>query len=411
MDDEIDFESEDVENLVTSFSEVVDKLNAIDLTNLTPCSYISNLCASTLNDVTNYQKMASAYLESNTIPIMDILENMKVIDEMGDGVFDFSDIILLMQLKKQGTKVYKADEEFFRSQGWEVIDGVLTIDGPFGTYQYDIQNGKLFNPDGTWLHVNYYIPEKIDDVSNLNTITCLAGQGEDDVDSPTGANSFHLDTLGANSIIVCPSKKGQMTQGIDNNKASYSFMSQQVINSTKFATMFSRQKPGCQNSIGGCSSGGGSALKIASQAGNLYDTVFCINYAPLIAGKNDRGKGINGADDNRLTEEQALDLNGKNLLFISSSSDPNIEGDHNSFMYTGLDLLLQSCPDAQIFLATNRKGSTFKNIQGNNYHYLGDEFWKEFAKENYTGHGSYHGMFNDLINSGILGSNDYNTNM
>ena len=242
----------------------------------------------------------------------------------------------------------------------------------------------------------------------MNTITCLAGQGENDVDSPTGANSFHFDTLGSNSIIVCPSKRGQSAQGVDIGKASYSFMASKVIYSTKFATLFSRQRPGCQNIIGGCSSGGGSALKIAAQGGDLYDTVFCINYAPLIAGQNDKGKGKNGADDNRLTEAEARALNGKNLIFFSSSSDPNIEGDRNSFMYTGINLLIDYCPDAQIYLATNRRGSTFRDIQGDNYHFLGEDFWRQFANGEYSGHGSYHGMFNDLINCGILGSNGYN---
>ena len=411
MNDEIDYESEDVENLITSFSSAVDKLNTIELGGLSTCSYIASQCTSTINEVKSSQEKAAKYLESNTAPIKDILESMKLIDEMGDGVFDFSDILLLLQMKKQGTKVYKADEEFFRKQGWPVDNGVVTITGPEGTYQYDIKNGRLINPDGTWLHVNYYIPENVDDISSLNTITCLAGQGERDVDSPTGANSFHLDSLGANSIIVCPSKSGQQAQGIDIGKASYSFMAQKVINSTKFATLFSRQKPGCQNIIGGCSSGGGSALKIAAQAGDLYDTVFCINYAPLIAGKNDKGKGKNGADDNRLTEDEARALNGKNLLFFSSSSDPNIDGDRNSFMYTGINLLLQYCPDAEIYLATNRRGSAFRDIQGDNYHFLGEEFWQKFANGEYSGHGSYHGMFKDLINSGVLGRNGYNTSM
>ena len=411
MNDEIDYESEDIENLVTSFSSAIDKLNAIELSGLSPCSYIGEQCSSAISSVQASQGMAVQYLEGNTGPIIDILESMRLIDEMGDGVFDFSDIILLMQMRKQGTRVFRVDEDFFRSQGWPVVDGLVTIEGPDGTYQYNIRDGRLINPDGTWLHVNYYILENVEDISSLNTITCLAGQGESDVDSPTGANSFHLDSLGANSIIVCPSKSGQRAQGIDISKASYSFMAQKVIDSTKFATLFSRQRPGCQNIIGGCSSGGGSALKIASQAGDLYDTVFCINYAPLIAGKNDKGKGRNGADDNRLTEAEAKALNGKNLLFFSSSSDPNIEGDRNSFMYTGLNLLIQYCTDAEIYLATNRRGSTFRDIQGDNYHFLGEEFWQSFADGDYSGHGSYHGMFKDLINSGVLGSNGYNTSM
>ena len=415
MADIIDFESSDIEGIVASYSTISDGIGSINVSSLSSCSFINGLCGDAISKVNEQNDEILDDIASVASDLTSILSEMEAIDQIENvGVYSFGDLLLLIQSKKEGSNVKRADADFFRSLGYDVVDGVVTITSDEGTYSYNVETSILTNPDGTTLQVNYFYPENMTDPTKTNTVTCLAGQGEMDVYSPSGDNSFFLDSMKTNSLLVCPSKLGQNIS--DLKKVSYSFMANQVIYSTKFATLFLKQGEGCQNSIGGCSSGGGSALKIASQGGDLYDTVFCINYAPLIAGKNAGGKGKNGADNNQMTEEEARNLNGKNIFIISSSSDPNIKGDGNSICYKGVKLLTQYCPESKIYFATNAQNKGF-NTSSPNYEQLNEEFWNTMSpdpkgagvdKHQYRGHGAYHGILHDLISSGIMDQNYYN---
>ncbi len=416
----IEINTNDTDGILASLSTLSGELSSISSGDINcSCGEINSLCggaiSAAISKLDSNNNDASSVLQSNNAKINEIVEDMYNFDVVTEGEpFSFEDVISFMS-KMESSSVHRADEQFFRDAGYEVVDGTVTISGEDGVYTYNIHTGELTLPNGSSLEVAYYVPDNYDDLSSLNTITCLAGQGEMDVFSTTGNNSFNLDKLKTNSILVCPSKKGQ--KGVNLSKTSYSFMCEEVIGSTKFAKTFSRQQAGCQNIIGGCSSGGGSALNIAGQAGDLYDTVFCINYAPLVKGVNDGGKGKNGIDDNRMTEEVARNLNGKNLFFFSSSGDPNITDDGKSKMCSGIKLLLDYCPDSQIYVATNRNTNAF-DFPNPNYHKLDSEFWNNYAsntgvgvdkKGNYSGHGSYHGMFMDLINSSLMDRNVYNS--
>lgn len=343
------------------------------------------------------------------VEAVSFLEEIEAIDSTTSTILTnddiaFSELLGIYSMYKQtGSKVKEVDANVFIKAGYEVKNGIVSIVDSKGTkYEYNVSNGMLRDSNGNSLTVRYYLPSNYSDLSSLNTITCLGGQGEGSMYETTGSNSFYLNDISTNAILVIPKKKNK--SGTDINKASFSYMSSEVISGTKFATLFSMQNSNCQNSIIGCSSGGGSALKIAAQSGDLYDNVISVNYAAIFQGD---GKGINPGDDNRLTENEARNLNGKNLVFISTSADSNLKGERESYVYKGLNRILNYCPDADVTLMTNNTSRIYSNINNTNYHYFGKEsdFWSHNLG-NYAGHGDYHKVFRDIINSNILSVNN-----
>lgn len=424
----IEINTNDTDGMIASLSSLSGEISSVSPSDIIcSCGEINSLCggaiSAAISKLNANSSDASSTIESNNSKIQEIVEDMINFDVIeSDEPFSFEDIISYMSIREEKGHINRADEQFFIDAGYEVTDGIVTISGEDGTYSYDLSTNRLTLPNGEWLEVCYYIPDNWNangesKLNTMNSFTCLAGQKELDVYSSTKSNDFCLDSVETNSILVMPSKKGQTCKGVKEIRdASYSFMSDKVIGATKFAQTFSKQELGCQNIIGGCSSGGGSALKIAAQGGDLYDTVVCINYAPLIE-PYEKNKGLNGTDNNRLNEELVRNLNGKNLFFISSSSDPNISGGKSSYMGVGLPHILELCPDSDVYFVSNTTNKDF-SYESDNYHRLDSDFWNEYAKGTcnagvdkgvYSGHGAYHGLLHDLLTSGLMGRNSYNT--
>ena len=403
----IDVDVDTIEYTSQKYSELVTKLDLININPSIP--FIERQYSLHLkSEFMNKKQLIISYLDEIKDEIINDMRRISMIDDsIGDA--EFNDISYISSAyRSTGTTIRRADASFFRNAGYTVTNNVVEIDG----YSYNLTSGELTSPDGTEVTVRYYVPTNYSELSKLNTVTCLAGQREADIDTTTGDNSFFMNDISTNSILVVPSKS---TYDNENQKNTYSYasMSSGVIASTRFARTFSHQESGCTNTIIGCSNGGGSAMKIAGEAGELYDTVVCVNYAPFFIGDN-RGyvndKGVI-RDDNRLTDSDIAGLSGKTILFISSSGDDNFSGGENSYFYRGVQRLIRSCPNTYIYLSTNGNKSSYNSLAASNSNFivLNDEFWNSTFTGSYSGHPSYHDMFRDVINSGILGRNNYNT--
>ena len=331
-------------------------------------------------------------------------------DDFDTEEYSFTDVINLLGSIKGGSKITKANRSFFEGcpnatiTDYKDDNGNMQYKVECNGYTYDSRTSTLTTADGKSLVVKYYVPTNCGNVSELNTITCLSGQGESDMYSQDGSNSFFFDDISCNSILVVPSKKNK--SGVDVAHASFSYMGDEVAESTRFIVSCTNQDEGAINSIIGCSSGGGSALKIAANSGDLYDNVVSVNYALVMKGQ---GQGVNEGDDNRLTQEELDCLDGKNIMFVSVKGDANLNNGRDSYAYIGLQNALSNCQNASITFATNDTSSLYSNIESDNYQYLGQnsQLWQNCLSTNYEGHGAYHKVFRDLVNSGIL---DYNMN-
>ncbi len=374
--------------------------------------YVQQVFSEYQQAITEKEVEIDELYQQNGQEIVTALEEMSVIDmtsanTLKEDDINFSELIQIYSMHKNtGSKIVEASSDTFVKAGYTVENNIVTIKDTKGVeYKYNIASNLLTDSSGHSLTVKYYLPSDNVDLSSLNTVTCLGGHGEASIYETTGKNSFHLDDIKADSILVMPRKNNYNNMDMTNKNISYAYMSQDVIAGTTFATLFSKQSNDCENYIIGCSSGGGSAVKIASQAEGLYDTAVSVNYAPIFDGG---GKGVNREyplDDNRLKDNEIANLNnnGTKLVYISSSSDPNLDGGRNSYVYQGLNRIVSSCPDLDITFMTNNTSNIYKNIPGNNYHYFGkdSDFWQNFLGD-YGGHTYYHNAFKDMINSGIF---------
>ena len=308
----------------------------------------------------------------------------------------FLDISKLTTSWKAKSSIKKADATFFKGIGYKVdSNGIVSM----GSYDYDTTSGKLINrKTGGSIYVDYYIPKTMisdkDKLSKTNTITCLGTHGESGVGKHEGYGT--LGDYKSDTILVLPKKNGTKYG------RSYTQELNEVIDSTTFATVFTNQKKGCHNIIGGSSSGGGSALKAAAKS-DIYDIAFSINYPPLIPSVT----GGKAQPDDRLTESDLNKLNKKTLVFIESGGDDNVN-------YTERGLRVLSKTNPNVYYATNGRSSNIGNA-----HLLSSNFWNNFAQNyanspygrsggKYCGHPACRGLMADVINSGMFAQNDYN---
>ena len=77
------------------------------------------------------------------------------------------------------------------------------------------------------------------------------------------------------------------------------------------------------------------------------------------------------------------------------------------YVYTGLKLLIEHCPDSQIYFISNNENPAFKELEGANYHY-GYDLWNEIANGDYKEHHDLHNIISDLCSSNLIGYNGYN---
>ncbi len=333
----------------------------------------------------------------------EIIEAMRRVEIIDDSiVYESSDSFdnikgILSLYRTTGSKIKLADASFFDKCPNATIKGNKVT---YSNFTYDLKTNILTNnkkgSNQLKMHVKYYVPTNINNVSSLNTITCLGGESNKSLEMIVNNNTA------SNSIVIFPTKKaakGCYTR--DMTKNDYD-----VALSTVFIKGAINQSKSARNTIIGGSSGGASALRIAA-ADEAYDTVICVNNALLVRDKN----AIKGTKEQFTSLDELSGLNGKTVYFISSRSDPNMDmcasGNsgwtqasrlERSYLYTGLELLVNNCPDSQVYMITNRDSSAFSKINAPNYHYS-PNYWTECfgSGNNYAAHGTYSKIIGDFL--------------
>lgn len=359
--------------------------------------------AETLIEIINIESRKIVYeiaklLDSNIASINEIEELDSEIKDVDLEDFDYNDWEKIKQTIPSSTFKY-ADESFFKTpeniiKGKDGKDYYVFQDGD-NTYKYCIKDKKFYINDKA-LGGNVYIsiPDGISDYSKLNTITMLTGPDEQKKDVNKNGNA----------IVISFSNADTSNYKAPDNIAAITKLVNHAANTDLLK---------CQNIITGGSRFGARSLKIAASTKDLYQTVICVNNAILVKGENADGSGKEAFG----SLEDLQGLNGKNIYFISTRKDSNIYRTigntdtqvSNGYLYTGIELAIDNCPDSQIYLIENHGDPAFKELKGPNFHYRPD-LWSVVTNDSenkYADHGDYNKILSDLCTSNLAGYNGY----
>lgn len=413
----IDLDEDMINEITNLYNEVY---NNFMETEVETSGYVSTVYSPYQADVKAQEEKGVQEFNNIGVEIVYAMNRVGAVDDSIKADFDtngynFNDVMNVLGSLSDGSKITKADRSFFENCSNATIVDYKDANGNMqfkvicDGYTYDNKTSRLTDASGNSLIVRYYVPKDCGDVSKLNTVTMLAGAGELSVLEYKEQGILDVNT---NAIIVMPSKPS----GSENS--SYYQMRNEIISSTKFINKLANQQDGCQNIIGGCSAGGCAALKIAASGGDTYDTAICINNAALVGGVNANV----GTKEQFASISDLQKLDGKNIYFISTKMDPNLDHYANSssgwaecnnitksYLYTGVELTTKNCPNSQVYLITNAEYSAFNNINNsnNNFHYSHNYWNSVIGNNNYASHADYKKVLNDLINNGFTGYNIY----
>lgn len=328
----------------------------------------------------------------------------------------------------KASKPVLADLSFFEgackkhaSEGWKIENGVVTmvIDGKTCTYdtkRHIYSTGDKNTEIQTYIYLPSHIVEAGDysALEKLNTYTYFS----------TSQNMYvnAIDKEEINTITMKVIKQDPFNSKYD-TVASLTKMANTVAN-----TDLSK----CENVIGGDSVYGAHSLKIAASTGNLYKTVYCIDNAAIVTGYN----GKAGTKEQFDSIDQLKGLDGKNIYFINTSGDDNyamgadmsiergrayvpvgsggnisVEQVKNSFTYSGIDLVAQTCPNAKIHIVYQDQ-DTAKSYQSTNFpialDQLADKYpnvwndsksWDDYISKKYKTHSEGNYIAADLASA------------
>ncbi len=317
------------------------------------------------------------------------------------------------------SKLKDADESFFQPpenivKGKDGKNYYVFQDGD-NTYKYNIQDKKFYVNDkefGGIIHI--CIPEGVSDYSKLNTITMLNGKEKNGQSEHNATVQNRAETFEGNSIVIS-FENGDMTFNPSNGNADNVAAITKLVNHAANTDLSK-----CQNIITGGSRLGAKSLRIAAQTGDIYQTVVCVNNAILVNGENSPGSG----KESFASLEELQGLNGKNIYFISTRNDSNIYKDRyhnqgidrtnipNAYLYTGIELAIENCPDSQIYLVENTGREEFKELTGPNFHYRPD-WWSVITNDSenkYDEHLYYKNILRDICSNNFGGYNEYTAN-
>ena len=225
-------------------------------------------------------------------------------------------------LSGTGTLPKRADSNFFANLkvgSYDAANDTYTISAGSTTYCYSpsvgrlriIQNGKEVDRD----YVGFYYPTGCTDLSNLNTVTFLPGDGEK-VDAwkyVLESNEGVKKVINApiSSLLIIPQASRSSGNGFTTERYA-------VVHDYYFARAFMQQKPECKNSISGFSSGAISSFAVASTVGNnVYDTVVSVN-------------GYMRTED---VTTQTAALKDKEIIVIEAAGDSLLQKSKNSLKF------------------------------------------------------------------------------
>ena len=401
-DEVVDIESDIVMEASEQYASVE---STVESTTIEIPASITPYASSIISTVNESKVENTEALNSTKETLITIYESIEAIDNHITSdtgkVFDFNDIWAMAYNKKTGSKLKAAGLDFFRqNKDCQINGSVVTFTQNGKTYKYNLAN-KTLTVNGESVKVGFFVPSGTKDYSKLNTFTYFI---QDGYDNPTAYPSDAVDV---------EVKRGD-------NK--YFVKQKMVAESTKFMNGVAKTDlNNCQNIIGGDSLYGAESLKLAATNGNLYKSVYCVNNAVLVTGKNaSRG---NKVQFDSLSQLKGLD--GKNVYFISAQGDENFNhcakngggwvscSYDEGYVFTGLDLVAKNCPNANIYLVYSKNGkSQIKNHYASldkkykNVHYLSDK-WYSFAKKDYTTHSDGNRIMPELVSALVTNYNGY----
>lgn len=212
-------------------------------------------------------------------------------------------------------------------------------------------NGTIFLPSGST------------DYSKLNTYTFFA---EYNPTTPDGKHTEYIRELDSSAIGIRIYKNTGLPKNDPWDKYDEIGLMTKFVN--KLAKTQLEDGP-CQNIIAGDSAYGTFAMRVASKYNAkdennerhpLYETVYCLDNAIIVTDINGSGK-----NKQQMSIEEVENMDGLNVYFCNAAGDQNLykNKDHNNFSddkdncaydesytYTGLVYLLETCPNVKAYM-------------------------------------------------------------
>ena len=355
-------------------------------------------------------------LRKSLVEILNITaETDECIKDMDLNNLTFENISQVIYNRNQNSDLVEAPAWFFKQKEGCTIEGdVATFKMGDKTCTYNLKN-HMFSVDGNRAFEAYfYLPmNSLSDkkYSKLNTYTCFVGK------------DYKNDLLNLSDKEVSNSAVIKIMKFAGDNK--YDIYEETAL-ATKLMNSLAGTETGCKNTIAGDSVYGAHSLKIAASTGNTYQSVYCINNAVIVTGEN----GL----ENWKTQFSSLDelkgLDGKDIYFISASGDENFNrgkgSNHNwsktvkyedGFVYTGIKILCENCPNARVHMvyneagAGNREQSLIPLLRDlgttySNYSYEAIN-WTDFGQESYKTHTSGQKIVSEAAAAAATNINSY----
>ena len=361
-----------------------------------------------INTVNEANDDISSLLDESKEAMVEILSQLDYLDneikDINIDEFDFNSIWNLVNDIKASHTLVEADKNFFLQNADCKVDGdVVTFIKEGRTYQYNLSSKKLTIDGSLSVNVGIYIPQGVKDYSKVNTLTYFVGNEYDKITQyPSDATVLRF--LKSDTGIKHFTKQNEVP------------LATKFINGV-VNTDFEK----CQNIVAGDSLYGAESLKLAANNGDLYQTVYCVNNAVLVSGEN----ALKGEKVQFTSFDELKGLDGKNVYFISAMKDDNLNRCANrasgwvecscrkGYLYTGLDLVSKTCPNANIYMIYNNKGKDeLKNLlydfqeSHDNFTYLDDK-WNDFARKDYSSHTDGNRIMSELVEASVTNFNGY----
>ena len=307
----------------------------------------------------------------------------------------------------QNRAAQRATEEFFRNGG-ATINGnfaILNVDGQ--ECKYDMKKHKFYVNGKYAFDAEFFVPSGVTNYSQCNTYTYFCSSSNDYKDVINKRNT--------NSVVL---KITKYSEKVHFDKYS------EVATATKFTNQVAKTDlNNCQNVIGGDSVYGAHSLKIAAKSGDLYQTVYCVDNAALVTDINARRNN----KEQFSTIEELKGLDGKNVIFMSASGDDNLACHYGnstmtkcpydqSYTYTGVKLLCETCPNAKVSFIyqptksyQNQIAALYKDLENKYSNFSYDtSAWDSYARKRYEYHSGGNYIVSDLAEAPATNVNRYN---
>ena len=383
----IDVDFDKAQAVSSACGEIENDIAAIEF--VSP-SEVGSYTAEISSAVQDGKTKLSTKIEEMRKSLVEVMNTVAGVDDSMPDLdltnMSFTNIGSVFQKLGQSSEVKMLNEETFKKLGYEAdANGFIEINGS----RYNVKNHMFYNGNDKAFEAYFYVPQYA--LTNkdlaLNTYTFFSDSGHKNLIDSCQSNSMLL------RITKFPSDKrfdkfnevALATKFINEVKttAATNYINNSGKTEEEKATAIATLKS-CHNIIAGDSAYGANALKVAAASGDLYQTVYCINNAAIVAGEN----GVAGTKTQFATLEELKGLDGKDIWFINAPGDENLnrgEGKpwstklpyDRSYVYTGIKLITENCPNAKVHFVTNE-------AQVKDKEYVMVDLYKNYSAPNYS---------------------------